>query len=217
MKNLIFLSALALPAAALAQAAPAPAPTPAASAAPKVGATVTGKDGQPAGTIAQITAEAVVIDTGTNKVPVPPTSIGTSPKGPTIAMTKADLDAAYSQAAAQAKASMNLTPGTMVHGLNGAMLGTVKSADAEFVTVTTPKGDAKLPRNGFAPGENGTVRVGVTAEQLDAALGGSGPAAAPAATDTPAAAEAPAAAATPAATESPAPAATPKPKTKPKK
>lgn len=200
MNRVVFLSLLSLSTAAVAQTAPAPTTpaAPAAAAAPAVGATVTGKDNQPAGTIAQITAEAVVIDTGTNKVPVPVASIGTSPKGPTIQMTKAELDAAFAKAAADAQASMQLTPGTMVHGTDNAMLGTVKAADAEFVTVTTPKGEVKLPRSGFAPGGNNTVRVGVTAQQLDDALASS---ATPAATTeaAPAEAAAPAADATPAA------------------
>lgn len=181
MNRLVFVSLLALSSAASAQTAPTPA-APAAAAAPAVGATVTGKDNQPAGVIAQITAQAVVIDTGTNKVPVPPASIGSSPKGPTIQMTKAELDAAYAQAAQQAQANIQLTPGTMVHGLNDVMLGTIKTADAEFVTVTTPKGEVKLPRTGFAPGPDNSVRVGVTAAQLDAAISGAAATPPPAAT-----------------------------------
>lgn len=174
MKYTVFAVLSALPVAAMAQTAPA---APAATAAPAVGATVVGKDGQPAGTVAQVTAETVVIDTGTNKVPVPPASLGTSPKGPTINMTKAELDAAYAQAAQQAQANFasQLTPGRAVQGINGASVGTIKSADAQFVTVTTPKGDVKLPVSGFGPGPDAnTVKVGASAEQIEAALGQSG-------------------------------------------
>lgn len=208
MKYVVFASLIALPAAGMAQTTPAAPQAPAAgatatAAAPTVGATVVGKDNQPAGTVAQVTAQAVVIDTGTNKVPVPPTAIGSGPKGPTIQMTKAELDAAFAQAAQQAQASLQLTPGKMVHGSNGAMLGTIKVADAQFVTVTTPKGDVKLPVSGFAPGPDNTVRVGTTAAELDAALGAnasSQPAAQPSPAATPAtAADQPAAAETTAA------------------
>ena len=173
------LSALAMtvPLAAQAQtapAAPAATPAPAQGAAPAVGATVLDPQGGVVGTIDQITPQAIVINTGTNKVGVPPTAIGTSPKGPTVSMTKAELDAAYAQQQGQAQAEFKskLVAGTMVHGLNGSMLGTIKAADAQFVTVTTKKGDVKLPVNGFGPGEGNSVRLGMTAEQLDAAMGG---------------------------------------------
>lgn len=223
MKYAVFAVLTATSAVALAAQTPPAAPpanaTAAPAAAPSVGATVTGKDNQPAGTIAQVTAEAIVIDTGTNKVPVPVASIGAGAKGPIIAMTKAELDAAYAQAAQQQQANLQLTPGTMVHGLNDAMLGTIKSADAEFVTVTTPKGDVKLPKAGFGPGTNGTVRVNATAEQVNAAVSAAAPAAAPGATATPDAAATPAPADAAAPATEPTPAATAKPdkKAKPKK
>lgn len=216
MKFTVFAVLSVLPAAALSAQTPPAAPaanaTAAPAAAPTVGATVTGKDNQPAGTIAQVTAEAIVIDTGTNKVPVPVASIGAGAKGPIIAMTKAELDAAYAQAAQQQQANLQLTPGTMVHGLNDAMLGTIKAADAEFVTVTTPKGDVKLPKAGFGPGTNGTVRVNATAEQINAAVSGAATAA-PAAGATTADPAAPA----PDASATAAPAPAEKPKAKPKK
>lgn len=169
MKSLLFASLLAIPAVLSAQA---PAALPASA---KVGAKVTGSDNQPAGKIAQITDSAVFIDTGTNKVPVPPMAITADGKNLKVTMTKAGLDAAYTQATQQARASFvaQLTPGKMVHGLNGAMLGTIKEADAQFVTVKTARGDAKLPVAGFGPGPDGaTVQVGLTAEQLDAAMSG---------------------------------------------
>lgn len=180
MKYAVLAVFSVLPVAATAQTAPsAPAAGVAAkpAAVPTAGSTVIGKDNQPVGTIAQVTAEAIVIDTGTNKVPVPVASIGTNPKGYWIGMTKAELDAAYAQAAQQALANLDLSPGKMVHGLNDAMIGTIKTADAQFVTVTTGKGEVKLPRNGFGPGTNNTVRVNATAEQIDAAVAGAAPAA----------------------------------------
>lgn len=211
MKYAVLAVLTALPAAALtAQTPPAANAAAAPTAAPSVGATVTGKDNQPAGTIAQVTAEAVVIDTGTNKVPVPVASIGAGAKGPIIAMTKAELDTAYAQAAQAQQANLQLTPGKTVQGVNGASLGTIKAADAEFVTVTTAKGDVKLPKGGFGPGPEGTVRVNATAEQLDAAVAG-------AATAAPAPGAAPADAAAPAAEPTAATAPAEKPKAKPKK
>jgi hypothetical protein len=170
-------SMMMMPAAALAQQAqPAPSAAPAAATAPTVGATIYDSAGVSLGTVASITPQAVILNTGTAQVPVPPASIGKTDKGFAMAMTKADLDAAVaaSQAQAQAALKAKLTPGTSVSGLNGAVLGTIKTADAEFVTVTTAKGDVKLPVGGFSADASGKVIAGITAEQLAAATASAG-------------------------------------------
>ena len=172
-------SLMMVPAAALAQQAqPAPGTTaPGAAttaAAPTVGATIYDSAGVVLGTVASITTQAVILNTGTAQVPVPPASIGNIAKGFAMAMTKADLDAAVasSQAQAQAAVKAKLVPGTAVSGMQGAALGTIKSADAQFVTLTTSKGDVKLPIAGFSADATGKVIVGITAEQLEAATAG---------------------------------------------
>jgi len=169
-------SLMMVPAAALAQQAQpaAPAGATATAAAPTVGATIYDSAGVALGTVASITPQAVILNTGTAQVPLPPTSIGKTDKGFAMAMTKADLDAAVarSQADAQAAVKAKLTPGTAVSGLNGAALGTIKSADAQFVTLTTAKGDVKLPIAGFSADASGKVIVGITADQLAAATAG---------------------------------------------
>lgn len=165
-----------MPAAAVAQQAPAAGATAQAGASatattPTVGTTIYDSAGVALGTVASITPQAVVLNTGTAQVPVPPTSIGKTDKGFAMAMTKSQLDAAVaaSQAQAQAAVKAKLVPGTAVTGLNGATLGTIKSADAQFVTLTTAKGDVKLPINGFSADASGKIIAGVTADQLAAA------------------------------------------------
>lgn len=171
-------SLMMVPAAALAQqATPAPgaaAPAASAATAPTVGATIYDSAGVSLGTVASITPQAVILNTGTAQVPVPPASIGKTDKGFAMAMTKADLDAAVarSQAQAQAAVKAKLVPGTAVSGLQGATLGTIKAADAQFVTLTTTKGDVKLPIAGFSADASGKVIVGITADQLAAATAG---------------------------------------------
>lgn len=139
--------------------------------APTVGATVYDPTGAEVGTIDAITPQAIVIATGTNKVPVPPSSLATNAQGATLSMTKAELNTAFEtqQAQAMAQFKTQLVAGATVYGLNGAQLGTIKAADAAFVTLTTAKGDVRLPINGFGPGAQG-VTLGMTAEQLDAAM-----------------------------------------------
>ena len=159
---------------AFAQTAPTTAPAAAASANVAAGATVYDTSGGTVGTVASVNGDVAVIDTGTHKAAVPMTSIGKGAKGPTMAMTKAQLDAAAAQQQQQAQAQLqqSLVAGAQVKSLNGtAVVGTIKSADAQFVTLTTPKGEVKLPANGFSMGPNGLI-VGLTADQFDAAVSG---------------------------------------------
>lgn len=176
-------SLMMVPAAALAQqaqtapaapAAGATATTSATATAPTVGTTIYDSAGVALGTVASITPQAIVINTGSAQVPVPPASVGKTDKGFAMAMTKADLDAAVASSQAQARAAVQakLTPGTSVSGLNGATLGTIKAADAQFVTMTTAKGDVKLPIAGFSADASGKIVAGITAEQLAAATAG---------------------------------------------
>jgi hypothetical protein len=162
------------PAPAGAPAAPAAQTTTAAPAAANVqaGATVVDATGAAVGTVAQVSGGTAVVDTGTNKVGVPVGNFAAGPNGLVLGNTKAELDAAASQAAAQSAAQLKtlMVAGTEVHGLNGKVLGTVKAAAADYVTVTSAKGgDVRLPASGFAAGPNG-LTLGLSAEQFDAAV-----------------------------------------------
>ena len=167
----------AAPLTANAQTAPAPAPAaaPAAAAAtPAVGATVLDTKGGTVGTISAINGGNATIDTGTVQAAVPMTALGTSPKGPTLAMTKAELEAAAGQSAqaAQADFKSKLVVGAPIYGTGGAALGTVGAVDDQYVTLKTTAGkEAKVPVGSFGPGPQG-VTIGMTAEQLEAAMGG---------------------------------------------
>jgi len=175
------LATTAIPTLASAQTAPAPAAAPAAAPAVAPGATIYDTAGGVVGTVESVTGGNAVINTGSIKAGVALTSLATGPKGPIMSMTKAELEAAAGQSAAQAAADFKakLVAGSAVYGTGGASLGTIKAVDAQFVTLTTAKGEAKLPIAGFGPGPNG-VTLGMTAEQLDAAMGGStAPAATP--------------------------------------
>ena len=165
---LAFGAMMLVPAAAQAQqAAPA-----AATAAPTVGATIFDSAGVSLGTVDSVTPQAIVINTGTAKVPVPPTSIGKTGKGFAMAMTKADLDAAVAGAQAQAQAAVKakLVPGGSVSGINGSPVGTIKAADAQSVTITTAKGEAKLPVSAFSANASGQLIIGMTAADLEAQI-----------------------------------------------
>ena len=137
------------------------------------GATVYDPAGGVVGTVGTVTADAVVIATGTHDVAVPPTAVGAGPKGLTMAMTKVQLDAAFVQQQAQATAAMKaqLVPGAAVFSRNGTeQVGTIKVTDAQTVTLTTSKGGAvQLPIDGFSTGPKGII-IGMTAAEFNAAI-----------------------------------------------
>ncbi len=158
-----------------APAAPAAPATAAASATPSAGATIYDSAGAVIGTIDQVTPQAVVVNVDDAKVSLPPASIGSGPQGLRIAITRAEVVAAAAQAQADAQQQLQaqLTPGATVRGSAGAVVGTVKATDAQYVTLTTSKGDVRLPLVGFGMGANGPV-IGMTAAQLDAAVAQAG-------------------------------------------
>jgi len=167
---------------ALAQTAPEPAapaagqgPASATSAKASVaaGAAVLDAKGGAVGTIASVTGDIAVIDTGVVKASVPVASLATSDKGVLIGMTKAELEAAAKGAAAgqQQQFLASLKPGTAVSDQHGGVVGTIEAVDAETVTVATGTTKAKLPKNAIAQGANGAV-IGMTKAQLEAAAKG---------------------------------------------
>lgn len=179
---LALASAALIPGAAVAQTQ-APTSTPATGApaatgaAVTTGATVYDTSGGVVGTVESTDGTNAVVNTGTVKAAIPLTSLGKGAQGPVLAMTKAQLEAAAGQQQAQATADFKskLVPGATVYGTGGAQLGTIKSVNASGVTLTTADGDAVLPTTGFGPGPQGIV-LGMTAEQLKAAMSAAAPA-----------------------------------------
>jgi hypothetical protein len=107
---LLSILAVGLGAPALAQqAAPAStseAPTtqaPAAKAATaKAGDAIYDTAGEVVGTVESVDGSNLIISTGTNKATLPLSSLASGPNGPTISMTKAQLNAAIEQATGKA-------------------------------------------------------------------------------------------------------------------
>lgn len=171
--GLVILAASTSAAPVLAQTAPPPAaPAPVAAPSLAAGTTVYDPAGGVVGTIDSIVGDIVVVSTGTNKVSLAGNVFGTGPKGPIIAMTKAQLDAAAAQAAGNAAVALKtkLVPGTQIHGASGTVVGTVKAVVDKFVDLDTPKGAVRLPMTAFAVGTAGEIVIGMTAEQFDAAV-----------------------------------------------
>lgn len=108
MKNIIAaalaVAAMGITAPAMAQDTAAAEPA-AESAAAKAGDTVYDQAGEVVGTIEQVEGDKFVISTGTNRATLALAALGQGPKGPTIAMTKEQLDTAIQRAAAEAPAA----------------------------------------------------------------------------------------------------------------
>ena len=143
----------------------------------KAGASVYDPSGAAIGTIESVDGTSAIVSTGTSKVAIPTASFGAGTNGPTLSATKADLDNAAKQAADQSRAAVlaNLSPGTAVKATGGgSVVGTVKVVEGEFVTLTTAKGDVRLPTTAFASSTAG-VTVAMSKTEFDAAVAAAHP------------------------------------------
>ena len=150
--------------------AQAAAPT-AAAAMPNVtvGAAVSDASGAPVGTIEAVSGGNATISTGTAKAGIPLTSFAQGPNGLVIGMTKAQIEAAVSQAA-----RADIAVGTPVSDGKGGKVGTVEAVTGDMVTVATANAKAQLPKTAFAKSDTGLV-IGMTAGELEAAAKAAAP------------------------------------------
>lgn len=89
---------LAQEAAPTAPEAPAAEAPPAQAATAKAGDTVYDPSGQVVGTVESVSGGNFVLSTGSNKATLPISALGSGPNGPSISMTKDQLEAAIKQA-----------------------------------------------------------------------------------------------------------------------
>ena len=164
------VTSLALAPSSFAQAAA----TPAAAPAPAVGAKVFDTAGAEVGTIKSISGPNFVIDTGKNTATLALASLGTSPKGPIIAMTREQLDAAVEKAEADAAAALAaaITVDAPVHAPAGTtVLGKITDVGETDFVMDTGSAPVKMPKTSVAKGANGLM-IGMTAEQFAEATKG---------------------------------------------
>lgn len=131
-----------------------------------VGASVTGPQGAPVGTVTEVTADYVNVKTDKYDVRLPRAAFAPHGNGWAVTTTQADLNASIEKALASRDAL--LTQGTPVAGSQGAPVGTIDAVEGDLVTLKLTSGKlVRLPKTGFAPGPNGLV-IGLTAQQLEA-------------------------------------------------
>jgi hypothetical protein len=149
------------------------------AAAVTAGATVYGSDGNPVGTVDKIDAGVASLNTGTHVVGLPLDKFGKGAKGPTITVTKAQLDDLAEQASNQAKAKLDaaLVAGAAVVDNNGTALGTIDKIDGDSVVLKTDAGAVTMTRKYFALAPSGGLKALVTKDQVEATIKGAAPAA----------------------------------------
>lgn len=151
--------------------------TPAAAFAQDVGATIYGSDGNAVGTVAEVNADVVVIDTGKHKAPVPVAMIADGEKGKTVGATKAQVDTMMDERIAEAntKRDAALVEGAAVMTVGGAPAGTLGAVDLAADSIELKaEGDAvfALKKEHFAVNDQGQLMVLYSQEQLAAAASG---------------------------------------------
>ena len=137
-----------------------------------VGATVYGPEGNPVGTVESVADGVVTLDTGKHKAPLPTSAFGEGETGPTITVTKAQLDAMLDEqiAAANAQRDAALVAMAAVVSADGQAAGTIDSIEGDAIILARPGGKVSLLREHFAVDANGQLMVLYTVQQLDATI-----------------------------------------------
>lgn len=139
-----------------------------------VGATVYGPQGNPVGQIVTVENGQAIVDTGKHKVPLALEMYGKSDKGPTITVSKDQLDTMVDQqlAAATARRDAALIPGAVVVAAQGTPAGTIKSVEGDAVVLESPEGPVTMKREHFAINAGGALMALFTADQIKASAAG---------------------------------------------
>lgn len=164
MSHIAFaVAALALPA------------TPALAQAITVGMQVTDTTGKPVGTVTGIQGDNLLVKTDKYTAALAKNSFTPHNGKLLYAISQAQLDAEIEKSLAAADASVKA--GASVKGAGGAAVGTIEAVDADMVTIDVG-GDTskklKLPRSGVRGNPDGTVTIGLTTDQVQAALAQAG-------------------------------------------
>lgn len=150
---------------------------PAAALAQDVGATVTGNDSQPIGTVLSNDGATVMVDTGTHQVPLPLDVFAMGDTGPTLNTTKAELDSLYAQQLAEAAAARDaaLVEGATVVTADAQPLGAVASIDGDNIVIREGTDFVvTLPREMLALDANGGLMALASHADIMAALEAAG-------------------------------------------
>ena len=132
-----------------------------------VGMQVTDASGGAVGTVTAINGDNLIVKTDKHEVSLPKTSFTPNEGKLLFGMTQAQLNAEVEKSLAAADAAV--VAGATVKGLQGTSIGTIDKVEADAVTIKLASGQlVKVGRAGVRGNADGSVTVGLTAEQLEA-------------------------------------------------
>jgi preprotein translocase subunit YajC len=133
-----------------------------------VGMQIVDTSGAPVGTVTAIKGDNVQVKTDKHEVLLPKASFRVDKDKLVIAMTQAQLDSKIEEtAAANDKA---IVAGATVNGLQGTEIGKIDSVTDSGVVIALSSGKKiQVARNGVRGNADGSVTVGLTSEQIEAA------------------------------------------------
>ena len=124
--------------------------------------------GNPVGTVTAIQGDNIQIKTDKHDALLPKASFTLNGGKLFFGMTQAQLDEAVEKS--QAAADASVVAGATVKGLQGTEIGKVESVDENGVVIALSSGKKiQVARNGVRGNPDGTVIVGLTADQIEAA------------------------------------------------
>lgn len=123
------------------------------------------------GIVTSVDGAFVNVKTDRYEARLPKTSFTPEKNALLFAMTQQQLNETLAREISAAGAA--LVPGVVVTGLQGAVVGTLDSIDADFATLKLSSGQlVKIPRAGLAIGPQGAY-IGTTATALESQISGS--------------------------------------------
>ena len=137
------------------------------------GATVTGNDDVQIGTVEAVTEDAVLVDTGSYKIPLPTNAFAKAENGFTLNITKTALEQAFAaqQAEMEAKLTAAFVEGAAVQTADAQPLGTIDTIENGNAIITrTDDTKVTLPEDMFMVDPQGALTARITMAALEEAM-----------------------------------------------
>ena len=144
------------------------------------GAIVHDAKGGEVGTVQSVNESEAVISTGTTKITLGLSSFWWRPTGPTIAMSRTQLEAAAARVQQKGDDAVRsqLIAGAAVFDVEGNLAASVDHLEGDDVIVVVGLRKVKLPIGAFSKGDQG-ARIAITAADLNAKVAAQAPPPAP--------------------------------------